>query len=312
MKTPLVIVTMAAVTAAGYFYFNPRQVVSAPAQPPSVAAEVPSAEPAIVIAHAPEPVDDRQLVVILRERVRWPTELILTRPLRVPIVENGAAIGEAVIEIGRTLRATALTDAGKLKVWIGDRVMEVPYEDTDFVERAAATPPPTAKTSPTESVPVRVAGQRRTTNFEQRLAELKAAFPPKRSENAFYLKDKIYSTTPTRTTVTQAIGNSAISTATTGTGVRVSGKLDTSMIEVPHPDVHSYYKGMVQTATLQSLPISLQRIEARIEGDLTRLRGETHSLSNTIHATQARGTVAWINGTLRPYLAQLKSIAEGK
>ena len=232
---------------------------------------------------AATPADERPRAVILRERVRWPAPFTLTKPLRVQLIENGAVIGESLLEPGRTLRATVLTDAGMLKAWLGDREIEVPYEDTDFVHRAAsASPPLDATTSPSATasqaspfVPTRI--QKQSGDPEQRLLALKAKFPAMRTETVHYPK-----------------------------------KPGSQTIEVPHVDIYSYYKGMVQTATLQGLPVSLQRMETRIESDLSQLHSETASLNNKINAAQASRTITWINGTLRPYLAQLKAIADGR
>ena len=316
MKTILVLITIAAVASAGYFYLNPRRPAPAPTAPIPVAVDAlaPDLGQTTMPPLAATSVDERPLAAILRERVRWPASFTLTRPLRVSLTENGAVIGESVLEPGRTLRATAVTDTGLLKAWLGDREIEVPYENTDFVQRAAAAPAPTSQPATAEQMrrpaPARI--QITAGNLEQRLAALKAKFPSMRTETVLFLKDKTYSTAPTRTTVTHVNGNTVVSNTSHGTGVRATGKPDSQTVEVPKPDIYSYYKGMVQTATLQGLPGSLERIEARIESDLNQLHSETGSLSHTINAAQAGGTISWINTTLRPYLAQLRAIANGR
>lgn len=110
---------------------------------------------------------------------------------------------------------------------------------------------------------------------EQRLAALKAKFPARRTET-------------------------------------VVGYRGSQAVEIPKVDMHSYYKGTVQTATLQSLPISLGRMEERIENDLNQMRQESGSHNDLrFNAQQARRTTDWLNKTLRPYLAQLRAVSAG-
>ncbi len=316
MKTFLLFVTVLALTAAGYFYFNPRQPAAVPSPPVPVAVAEPPAtvpESSIEIAERPpQPPDNRPLAVILRERVRWPAEFALTRPLRVPILIDGAVAGESVLEVGRILRASLLTDDGRLKAWLGDRVIDVPYENTDFVVRAAAQPTPVAPAEPSPEPAQREAPPRSAGRVAGlTLAELKERFPLKHMRTVGYLKDKKFYLTETRTTVSEAQGNRVVTQTQRHPAIGVSGKPDTLSIEVPHPDVHSFYKGMVQTATMEGLPRSLKMMEDRIQQDLARLGG-TVSLHNSVETAQAAASVAWINGTLRPYLAQLRAISGGR
>ena len=315
MKTFLLFVTVLSLSAAGYFYFNARQPAAVPTPPVPVVVEAPATVPesSIEIAERPpQPPDNRPLAIILRERVRWPAEFALTRPLRVPILIDGAVAGESVLEAGRILRASLLTDDGRLKAWLGDRVIDVPYENTDFVDRAAAQPARVAPAALSPEPAQRVAPPRSAGRVAgPTLAELKERFPPKHMRTVGYLKDKKFYLTETRTTLSEVQGNRVVKQTQRNPALGVSGKPDTLSIEVPHPDVYSFYKGMVLTATMEGLPRSLKMMEDRIQQDLARLGG-TGSLHHSVETAQAAASAAWINGTLRPYLAQLRAITVGR
>ncbi|MBM3855575.1 MAG: hypothetical protein FJ399_20880 [Verrucomicrobia bacterium] len=141
------------------------------------------------------------------------------------------------------------------------------------------------------------------------LAELKERFPRRQTRTVGFLKNKKYYLAPATTTTTQIDGNTITSVRQRTPSVTVSGRPDTMSIEVPHPDVYSYYKGMVQTATMEGLPRTLKMIEDRLETDLDRLAGQTGSYSDTLNAAQAQASIDWINRSLRPYLGQLRALA---
>jgi hypothetical protein len=92
--------------------------------------------------------------------------------------------------------------------------------------------------------------------------------------------------------------------------VHIGGKRprsDQLEIEVPSGDLWTWYRGMVQTTTLQALPVTLKRINERIERDLADL-AQRGSLKDEAAQAQARHSTQWINGELRSYLSQLQGL----
>jgi hypothetical protein len=143
---------------------------------------------------------------------------------------------------------------------------------------------------------------------DAQLMALKAKFPGKRTETVAFSRDKRPMQTAASTTRTvDRTPTGHVSRATTAVNTRM-GNNDTLTVEVPHADIWSDYKGWVHTATLQSLPATLAKLEAKIEADLQKLRGQSQSLNSQVNAAQARMTIEWINQTLRPYLAQLRAL----
>jgi hypothetical protein len=141
------------------------------------------------------------------------------------------------------------------------------------------------------------------------LTELKEKFPRKQVRTATYLKNKQLVLRPVTVQVSQAQGNTVVTTARRTAEVAVVGSPDTMSMDVPHTDVYSFYQGMVRTATEEGVPRTLRMIDDRIESDTARLRGETGSWSNSLNSLQAKLTIEWIDTTLRPYLAQLRALA---
>jgi hypothetical protein len=108
---------------------------------------------------------------------------------------------------------------------------------------------------------------------EQKLIEQKGKFPPKRVEKV-------------RATAQQIIE-----------------------VDVPHVDLWSSYRSSVMTASLQSLPITLDRLEKQIQSDVLKLKEQAERGSGQTAKHQASSTLTWINSALRPYLAQLRALA---
>jgi hypothetical protein len=90
-------------------------------------------------------------------------------------------------------------------------------------------------------------------------------------------------------------------------GRRRGSSVDKIEIEVPSADVWSYYHGMISTATVQGLPVTLQRIEERMTRDLADIN-KRGSIKDESANAQARGSVGWINGELRAYLAKVRAV----
>lgn len=118
-----------------------------------------------------------------------------------------------------------------------------------------------------EAVPMPV----RTTGAVQKLAALKAKFPGMR-------KDTV-----------------------------VGRRGDKYEISVPALDVWNHYRSMIQTTTIEALPVTLKRIEERLTHDEAELskRGSRNDLTAN---TQAHKSLEWFSNQLRPYLAQLAEL----
>lgn len=171
-------------------------------------------------------------------------------------------------------------------------------------DRAQAAPPPSV------TRPANAARPAAPISADAQLLALKAKFPGKRTQTVAFNRDKRpMQTTGTSTTNLQRTSDGWI--ARTGhTANTQIGRPDTLTVEVPHPDIWSDYKGWVHISTLQSLPTTLAKLDEKIEADLQRLSGQTHSVSSQVNAAQARMTIEWINNTLRPYLAQFRTLAK--
>jgi hypothetical protein len=84
---------------------------------------------------APKPAQQSEaseIVLLLRERARWPMEVKVTKPTKAKI--SGAEFG---LEAGRILTATAMSPEGQLSVTLAGEVTKIPFSDTDFVQRVA-------------------------------------------------------------------------------------------------------------------------------------------------------------------------------
>ncbi len=82
-------------------------------------------------------------------------------------------------------------------------------------------------------------------------------------------------------------------------------KIKKSEMLVPGVDVWRAFKGEVQIATLQSLPITLRRLEERMRAEEARLSSTTDKI---VSATKNE-TLAWIRDQLRPYVRQLAQLS---
>jgi len=75
-------------------------------------------------------------------------------------------------------------------------------------------------------------------------------------------------------------------------------------IDVPHPDIWSYYRGALLAATSASAGITLDRLEVRLGEDYRRLEGvpPPPDGANFTEGEQARRTLLWIDRELWPHL----------
>ena len=115
-----------------------------------------------------------------------------------------------------------------------------------------------------------VAPRTPATDREAKLFALKAAFPPMRRE-------------------------------------KLSIRGDNIDIEIPASDVWTYYNSMIQTTTLQALPVTLKRVEARIESDLIQYAKRKSRTDKSTNA-QAQKSTEWLKKNLKPFLAELRSL----
>lgn len=116
---------------------------------------------------------------------------------------------------------------------------------------------------------------------EQKLLSLKSQFPQKRRDR-----------------VTVGIGRR---------NARYVTRTDTLDIDVPHGDVWTWYRGMVQTTTIQALPRTLRLIDERIARDVAEL-SRRGSSSDEAATAQSSRTLAWIQEDLQSYLAELRDL----
>jgi hypothetical protein len=88
---------------------------------------------------------------------------------------------------------------------------------------------------------------------------------------------------------------------------RISVRGDTITFTAPGEDVWFYYRSMVQTTTIQALPATLKRIDARIDADLAQF-GKRGVSTDRPASAQARKSAEWIDGDLKPFLSQLRAL----
>jgi hypothetical protein len=92
--------------------------------------------------------------------------------------------------------------------------------------------------------------------------------------------------------------------------VRLNGRrsrIDKIEIEIPATDIWLYYHGTVQTATVQSLPFTLARIDERIVHDLAEMAKHGAQNDEATRA-QAQRSTRWVNSELRAYLKKLREL----
>lgn len=87
--------------------------------------------------------------------------------------------------------------------------------------------------------------------------------------------------------------------------VLVKSHYDTIQFTVPSDDVWSWYRGTFQTATIESLPRTLELVRKRIDDDMAKLG---HIGSGKAARVQAEQTQQWLQRTLLPYMAQWRSL----
>jgi hypothetical protein len=110
------------------------------------------------------------------------------------------------------------------------------------------------------------------------LSSLKARFPAKRSETVMvHVKE------------------------------RRSGIREAIEIEVPSSDLWSNYQRMVQTTTVQALPVTLRRMEERIKSDYIDLE-KKGALADEASRVQASKSAAWLTGDLLPFIGELRAV----
>lgn len=86
-----------------------------------------------------------------------------------------------------------------------------------------------------------------------------------------------------------------------------SGRVDSIEYEAPSADMWSWYRGMIQTTTLQALPRTLKMIEDRIPEDERKMRDQAGGSSVSGQA-QAKHTLHWFSKELRPYLDEWRKL----
>jgi hypothetical protein len=122
-----------------------------------------------------------------------------------------------------------------------------------------------------QSVPVSVPNASPSDNRAGKLLALKAKFPPKRRE-------------------------------------RVAVKSGHIEIDVPHTDVWSYYSGMFHTTTVEALPQTIARVEARRTEDLKAWGQRRADAREPGVSTEARTTVEWLEKDLGRYIEEARKL----
>ena len=89
---------------------------------------------------------------------------------------------------------------------------------------------------------------------------------------------------------------------------RRSGMREAIEVEIPSSDLWSHYRGMVQTTTVQALPVTLRRMEARIKSDFIDLE-KKGALADETSRAQASKSAAWLTGDLLPFISELRAIS---
>lgn len=220
-------------------------------------------------APAPEPevLDNRPMTQVLRERARWPVEVTLTKDQLLKVNE-----GAVTLVAGRKVRATMLNDAGLLHVSVAEQQIQVPFDETDFVDVVLAQ-----ASAPTPVVPDTPIVRPRSLDVDRKLAQLKTRFPVARKQRV-------------------------------DVGIRNadgSRRRDVIEVEVPHPDVIQRYRGWVMSASVASLPAIVAKLEAQLAADLAATQGL--SLSNSANA-QMYYSRQWLQSTMRAYIAELRAL----
>ena len=81
-------------------------------------------------------------------------------------------------------------------------------------------------------------------------------------------------------------------------------------IEVPHVDVWSFYNSTFQTATIGSLPRTVELVERRMTDDVKKWSDLANgSGKESAEKYRSRETLTWLNNTLRPYVDEARGIA---
>jgi hypothetical protein len=88
---------------------------------------------------------------------------------------------------------------------------------------------------------------------------------------------------------------------------RAPGIREAIEIEIPSTDLWRLYQGMVKTATVQGLPVTLRRMEERIKADYVDLEKKGARADEASRA-QASKSAAWLTGDLLPFMSELRAI----
>ncbi|MBI5422617.1 MAG: hypothetical protein HZA32_00930 [Opitutae bacterium] len=108
---------------------------------------------------------------------------------------------------------------------------------------------------------------------QQQLTQLRAEFPPKRTEVVtVYLRS-----------------------------------IEKIEVSVPHVDVWSKYRGWVFSASPAGLPKTIAQMERALVEDIRIWESNAQTMSGQSAKAQAQRTAAWLAGPLRQYIERLKA-----
>ena len=214
------------------------------------------------------------------------------------------------LEAEITERATRAADAASNAE---ERQARIDAQKAERLKSIEALAQARAKAAPTaQATTAKPAGEgkpsRQSVSPSARVLQLKAAFPPKSvgTANVFIprsgqgARSYILSSS-----VTNLPDGGSIST--TGVKSRVQGRVEPFTYDVPAQDVWNWYRGMLQTTTLEALPRTLQLIEARLVEDRQKAQALSGGSSMSV-AAQAKHTLIWFEKVLRPHLSEWRAL----
>lgn len=76
--------------------------------------------------------------------------------------------------------------------------------------------------------------------------------------------------------------------------------------DVPRAEIWSWHQGMVRVMTVESGPVALGKIEARLASDVAEMEGKANALRPSAEKESLRASAKWLRETLRPYLQRFR------
>lgn len=225
-------------------------------------------------------------------------DLLTLTKAKMELEDRDAARAERLAEATKkAAQQTAQIDQEREDRIAAAKAMSAVREANQTRANLATLPPPTRKT-----------GQ---SNITQQIAALKAAFPVKGQGSArVFIPRSGRNERPyiVSSTVAQLPDGSRYSSTTTRHNAG-AGRIDVIQYDAPPEDVYSWYRGTIQTTTVEALPRTLQMVEARLAQDVAKFQQAANGLSASAQA-QAQHTLYWFDNSLKPYIARWKALGQ--